>query len=86
MNLRFRPAVQVSDQEARKYFDEKSSVAGTARDEQAYGSLRASIEDQLTTEKADKELDLWLEDQKKSTRIVFVEKELADDTNGSAAP
>lgn len=86
LNLRFRPAVQVSDQEARKSFDEKATAAGTAQDEQTYGSLRASIERQLTTEKADKELDIWLEDQEKRTRIVFVEKELAADTKGSPAP
>jgi hypothetical protein len=60
LNLRFRPAVQVTDQEIGN----------------ATGDTRAEIEQRLTIERADKELDRWLEDQRKRTRIEYAEKEL----------
>ncbi len=76
LNLRFRPAVQVSDDAVRKSFDERTP-AGAAADEQAFSSLRAAIEQRLTTEEADTDLDVWLQDQKARTKIVYVERELA---------
>ncbi len=38
------------------------------------------IEEKLTGERADKELDLWLQDQRKRTRIEYLEKDLVEDT------
>ncbi len=73
LSLRFRPAVQVTDQDVEKYFKEKS-LKGEIND------VRADIEEKLTGERADKELDLWLQDQRKRTRIEYLEKDLAEDT------
>lgn len=69
LNLRFRPAVQVTNQDVQKFFDE-NDVIGNLSD------MRAEIERKLTGERADKELDLWLQDQRKRTRIEYLEKEL----------
>ena len=69
--LGFRPAVQVTDQDVQKYFTEKTSQ-GTA----GLNEMRAQIEQQLTIERADKELDAWLQDQRKRTKIVYAEKDL----------
>lgn len=69
LELRFRPAVQVTDEDIRKYFD--ANVKGAA-----LGDVRDEIEQKLTMDRADKELDLWLADQKKRTRIEYLEKDL----------
>ncbi len=73
LSLRFRPAVQVTDQDVEKYFKEKS-LKGEIND------VRADIEEKLTGERADKELDLWLQDQRKRTRIKYLEKDLVEGT------
>ncbi len=72
LSLRFRPAVQVTDQDVEKYFKEKSLKGGL-------NDQRAEIEQTLTGERAGKELDLWLQDQRKRTRIEYAEKDLAED-------
>jgi hypothetical protein len=70
LNLRFRPAVQVNDQDVQKYAAENGLL-------DALNDVRAEIEEKLTTERADKELDLWLQDQRKRTKIEYLEKDLA---------
>jgi hypothetical protein len=69
LSLRFRPAVQVTDQDVQKYFAE-NVPKGTLKD------VRAEIQQKLTNERADKELDLWLQDQRKRTKIEYLEKDL----------
>lgn len=75
LNLRFRPAVQVTDEDARKYFEQKTPP--DSRNDQTFATLRGSIERQLTTEQADRDLDAWLADQQQRTRIVYVDRDLA---------
>jgi hypothetical protein len=69
VNLRFRPAVQVTDEDIQKYFAE-NGLKGSLND------MRAQIEQKLTAERADKELDLWLQDQRRRTKIDYLEKDL----------
>jgi antitoxin component HigA of HigAB toxin-antitoxin module len=76
LNLRFRPAVQVTDQDVQKYFNENAPKNG------APNEVRAQIEQQLTNARADKELDLWLQDQRKRTKIEYLEKDLAPEKEG----
>jgi hypothetical protein len=81
LNLRFRPAVQVTDQDVQKYFDTVLHGEGkAAQDAQtsALNEVRADIEQKLTVERADKELDLWLQDQRKRTKIEYLEKDLQE--------
>jgi hypothetical protein len=88
LNLRFRPAVQVTDQDIRKYFTEHYNQGPEKTKQQAQvGALRevrAQIEQQLTMERSNKELDSWLQDQRKRVGIVYVEKDLAADKEGEA--
>jgi hypothetical protein len=70
LNLRFTPAVQVTDQDVQKYIDDN------APGQQAGTEMRAAIAKKLTMERADKELDVWLHDQRKRTRIEYLEKDL----------
>jgi len=69
VNLRFRPAVQVTDQDIQKYFAE-NGLKGSLNE------MRAQIDQKLTAERAEKELDLWLRDQRGRTRIDYLEKDL----------
>ena len=51
----------------------------------ALNEMRAEIEQKLTTERADKELDAWLQDQRKRTKIDYAVKDLAQNELGEAA-
>jgi hypothetical protein len=69
LNLRFRPAVQVTDEDIQKYFAGNGSKGSLSE-------VRAQIEKILTDERAGKELDLWLQDQHRRTKIEYLEKDL----------
>ena len=73
LSLRFRPAVQVTDQDIQKYFNEKIKTGDL-------DEVRGQIEQQLTNERADKELEAWLRDQRKTGKIEYPEKDLAEST------
>jgi hypothetical protein len=89
LNLRFRPAVQVTDQDVQKYFDTvlKGADKGPqAAQTGALNEMRAQIEQKLTAERADKELDLWLQDQRKRTKIEYLDKELQPGASNAGVP
>jgi parvulin-like peptidyl-prolyl isomerase len=71
LNLRFRPAVQVTDEDVLKYFTDQIQQG-------SLNEMRAEIEQKLTIERADKELDAWLQDQRKRTKIEYAEKDLEE--------
>jgi hypothetical protein len=75
LDLRFRPAVEVTEQDIRKYFDEKVSPKAGA---QAFNQLRSQIAQQLTAERSDEQLNIWLDDQRSRTRVDYLEKDLAE--------
>lgn len=70
LSLRFRPAVQISDADIDTRYRERTGPR-VPLDE-----VRQSIEQSITAEQADRELDAWLAAQRKSTRIVFVDRDL----------
>lgn len=72
--LRFRPAVDVSEQDIEAYYH--SQMEGKVNPLMSLADARASIEETLMSERTDKALDAWLQDQRKRTRIVYLEKEL----------
>jgi hypothetical protein len=73
LSLRFRPAVQVTDQDVQKYFTEKLGATAQPAD---LNEKRAQIEQLLTDERADMEMDRWLADQRTRTKLEYPEKEL----------
>ncbi len=75
LDLRFRPAVQVGDEEVRKYFEEKIP-AGSSEDEATLSTMRASIEQLLANQRADKDMEEWLADQRARLHIEYVDKDL----------
>ncbi len=79
-SLRFRPAVQISDQEIEEYFH--SHIQAPTAPNKAAGSVtldeaRPNIEQILANERADLDLDAWLREQRTRTKINYLEKELA---------
>jgi hypothetical protein len=84
VNLRFRPAVDVTDQDVQRFFDEKILPRLAKTQQASLKEMRAQIEQQLTTERADRELDIWLADQRKRTKIEYEEKDLAPPVSAEA--
>lgn len=70
LSLRFRPAVQISDADVDTRYRARTGPR-VPLDE-----VRQSIEQSITAEQADRELDAWLAARRKSTRIVFVDRDL----------
>lgn len=73
--LRFRPAVEIADQQIEEYFHSRVE-SRTAANPVALADVRASIEQILIGERADQDLYAWLLDQRTRGRIVYLEKEL----------
>jgi hypothetical protein len=74
LEIRFRPAVQVTESDIAQYFEE--NIRPAAGPDADLASYRARIEQLLVNERADRELEAWLRDQRKRTRIEYLEKEL----------
>jgi hypothetical protein len=77
IGIRFRPGVQVSDEDIQKYF--KETVEPTARaahpgEPVTLEDYRNQIEENLTGDRADQEMDRWLSEVRKRTEIVYHEE------------
>ena len=55
VDVRFRPGVQVSEQDVREYFEKKVKPASASLDD-----VRETIEQVLIAERVDRDLDQWL--------------------------
>lgn len=74
IDIRFRPAVEVTDADIQTYFDKNRTElqmhAETSK-KLTLDDLRDQIRGILTSEGADKQLDQWLGEARKRTRIEF---------------
>ncbi len=75
LDLRFRPSVQISDAEIEKYFHENIESKNPVPPVEL-SDVRTGIEQILAAHRADQDLDAWLQDQKKRTKIVYVVEDL----------
>lgn len=71
LNLRFRPAVQVAEEDIRKYYKERVEPRNTPERNMSYNAARSAIEETLTTERADQELEQWLKEQRRRIKIDY---------------
>jgi hypothetical protein len=74
IEIRFRPAVQVSDQDIEEYFAKVvEPAAKAAHPGQPVGleDYRAGIEQTLLGQREDQEMDAWLKDAQRRTAIVY---------------
>lgn len=79
IEVRFRPAVQVSDREIQDYFGQVvEPAARTAHPGQpvALEDYRDQIEETLSGKRVDREVDTWLKEARKRNEIVFHEEAL----------
>jgi len=77
IGIRFRPGVQVSDQDIQKYFDETVAPAARAAhpgEPVTLEDYRNQIEEKLTGDRADQEMDRWLNEARKRNEIVYHEE------------
>ena len=76
LNLRFRPAVEVTAEDVQKYLDEHVLKSGQKATPAALEEMRGQVEKKLTNERSGRELDLWLQDQLRRTKVAYLEKDL----------
>jgi hypothetical protein len=79
IEVRFRPAVQVSDREIQEYFDQVVAPAARAAHPAqpvVLDDYRDQIETTLSGKRVDKELDTWLRQARKRNEIVVHEDAL----------
>jgi peptidyl-prolyl cis-trans isomerase SurA len=73
IEIRFRPGVQVSDQDIQDYFDKVVRPAAQAAhpgQPAALEDYRAQIDETLTGQQEDTEMDRWLKQARKHTEIL----------------
>jgi hypothetical protein len=79
VDLRFRPDVELSEQDITEYYDKK--VADWRKTHQGapptLNESRAAIEKSLTDERSEYALSLWLKEARKDVNIVYLDKDLA---------
>ena len=74
---RFRPAVQVSDQEVKDYFDkvvEPAALAAHPGETPKLDEYRDQVVKTLTGQRADEEMDRWLKEARSRNPIVYHEE------------
>jgi hypothetical protein len=74
IDMRFRPGVRVSDQDIQQYFEKQVKPAAEAANPGKpvfLEDFRDRIEETLTGQRTDRELDNWLQEVRKRTEIVF---------------
>jgi hypothetical protein len=79
VEIRFRPGVQVSDEEIQKYFDQNvAPAARTAHPNETpqLDDYRDQIEEKLLGDRTDEEMNRWLTGVRRRTEIVFHEDAL----------
>jgi hypothetical protein len=74
IDARFRPGVQVSDEEVRAYFDREQRKLPETADpgkQPKFEDFRDQISETLINQVVDQQLDDWMAAARKRTRIVF---------------
>jgi peptidyl-prolyl cis-trans isomerase SurA len=74
IDLRFRPGIQVNESDIKQYFDQKlpelEKTAGAGK-KITFDDLRGKIQDALTDQLVDQQLNEWIAETRKHTRIQF---------------
>jgi hypothetical protein len=80
IDLRFRPAVQVTRREVEKYYQEKLAGGTDGQPKPSLDDARPRIEQILTAERSDALFDAWLKDTRARTTIEY-RKEVFNEDN-----
>lgn len=77
VDARFKPAVLVTDDEIQKYYREhRAALIRANPGKTSLEDLRDPIRDVLAGEKVNEQFFAWLDDQRKSNKVVFYEESL----------
>ena len=72
IEVRFRPGIQIPEQELREYYEDKVTAAAADRaPKPAFEEARGDIEKILTQMRIDNALDRWLGQSRTQSRIVY---------------
>ncbi len=71
IEVRFRPAVQVLDDDVQKYFKQHYATRTAQGKPVSIDSVHDQIFEQLTGERADEQMDEWLKETRKQTAIAY---------------
>lgn len=74
VEVRFRPGVQVTEQQVQDYFDKTVAPAASAAHPNqplSIENFRGEIEQKLIGQQVDEEIDRWLQQVRKRTEIVY---------------
>jgi len=77
IDVRFRPAVHVTDEEVKEYYEKNVLPAAkltTPGQAASIDDYRDSIEETLTQHKVDEELNAWMQEARKRTGVEFREE------------
>ncbi len=77
IDLRFKPAVLITDQDIQKYYDAHAAALRKANPgKSSLDDLHDQIHDILAGEQVNKQFFAWLDDQRKSKKIEYHEEDL----------
>jgi hypothetical protein len=73
IDLRFRPAVQVTPEDVEKYYND---FAGKQPNKPPLSQMRAQIEQKLTGERVDQQMNRWFGFARRRSPVTYVDKSL----------
>lgn len=76
IDVRFKPAVLVTDDEIEKYYREHAAALRREYPGKSLDDLRDQIRQILTDEKVNQQFFAWLDEQRKNTKVQFREASL----------
>jgi peptidyl-prolyl cis-trans isomerase SurA len=76
IDARFKPAVLISDDEIEKYYRQHAAALQRQYSGKSLDDLREQIRDILTAEAVNQQFFAWLDDQRKNTKIQYLEASL----------
>jgi hypothetical protein len=79
VDLRFRPAVQVTNRDIAAYYREKIVPTFTATQKPTLDDVRLQIEEMLKAQRSDAELDTWLKDARSHTPVRYQKEVFGED-------
>jgi hypothetical protein len=81
VDLRFRPAVQVTNRDITAYYQEKIVPTFSATQKPTLNDVRSRIAELLTAQRSDAELDAWLKDTRSRTPIQYEKEVFGEDAS-----
>jgi hypothetical protein len=74
--LRFRPGVQVTEEEIKEYFRKEILPKADSNSADRFEDYREQIEETLTSKRVEQELDEWLKQARQQVQIKYLDTEL----------